>query len=354
MRPPARPIRFGAVAILTMVVAAFASGCGSQTSPTVADTTPPDSLATVAARWTAPTTDALGIDLPSACPMPWAPVYVEQSRYSGPTVSSGTMPPPTGPPHEGLDAIHDPAIDLNARAHTGPDQATGQSGIVVLGTGDSQIAIGGANRIVGWPGGRTWIGDLDGDGHDEMAVISTGEGQYAGTQHVIVVPGTIGPGLHDPFSVGVVLPTDAQQGQWIMGVGDVDGDGADDVLMSNGDRLVVVSGRDLMAPGPGGHIDVAPTPIAVPPPDIAGWLSLAPATRPVVARIMNSTLELVTDPTVSLRIADTINGAPLDLIGNPIVSAYLSSGHRIVVLSTDAGRSGINQRQMWDLDAPCR
>ena len=202
--------------------------------------------------------------------------------------------------------------------------------------------------MVFWPGGRTWIGDLNGDGHDETAVATTTGPDDPGNEPIVVVPGTVGSGGHDPLAVGIRLPVDSGQGGSAIGVGDVNGDGADDVAMTSGIQLVVVSGRDLMAPGPGARLDHVPAPIAVVPAGALGWLSLAAGASPVIGHLDGDSLELLTTPDITLKLDDAVPAG-----ATPSVSAYLSGGHRIVVLSSDTGRSGSTEQQMWDLDAPC-
>jgi hypothetical protein len=344
--------------VLMALLALVAAACGSASVSADGSTTTPVSVTTPATTpvdpgWSAPTAAALGITFEASCPMPWAPVYVEKWVYQHGTTSTGTKPHPSADPVNGLDATQDPRVDLAARWYSGPRQATDDSGFITLGSGDNATIIGGKDRVVYRPSGWTWIGDLDGDGKPETVVGST-TGAPTGAagpvpQAIVVVPGTVGPGAHDPFTAGIQLPADAGQGASVFGVGDLDGDGADDVAMPRGDQLVIVSGRDLMTPGPGGRLDQVPTPIAVVPRGELGWLALAPNTYPVLGHPDGQSLVLLTDPTVSLK----IEGNPLLLPSGTTLSAYLSAGHRIVVLKVDSGRSGTIEKQMWDLDAPC-
>lgn len=281
--------------------------------------------------------------------MPWAPVYVEQTAYPAQSLTStGTKPAASGPRPNRLNSTQDPQVSLLARAYSGFDQGASQGNDVVIGKGDQAITIGGKNLNVYLPGGKTWIGDLNGDGHDDIAVASTTGDASSGQQPMVLISGTVGPGAHDPFAVGVRLPASADQGK-AFGVGDINGDGADDVAMASGSQTVIVSGRDVMAPGPGGRIDQIPAPIAVVPANDGGWFTLAPKTYPVLARVNGASLDFVTTPTVSLR----IDGDPAALLSSPEISGYLSHGHRIIVAKYDSGRSGMTQTEMWNLDAPC-
>ena len=91
--------------------------------------------------------------------------------------------------------------------------------------------------------------DFDGDGRSEIEV-STADalGQLGSTY---LVAGSTADGIYDPADAGVLTPGRIPFG---METGDVDGDGAQDLV--NGDlRTTVISGRDLMAPGPGGTFE---------------------------------------------------------------------------------------------------
>src|SRR3546814_7520109 len=109
-----------------------------------------------------------------------------------------------------------------------------------LNGGDEVIVSGAAGELrlaraggsVGSPGGQTWLGDLDGDGHDEVIVYVTTlptEGDLDPLVYdLVIVPGSTDPGTHDPADVGVRLPFGVS-GPPVIPVGDHDGDGADDV-----------------------------------------------------------------------------------------------------------------------------
>ena len=179
-----------------------------------------------------------------------------------------------------------------------------------------------------------------------------------GGMPVVIVPGTVAPGLQDPFAVGITLPIDGAQGQSAFGVGDVDGDGADDVLVpdpTGSSSGAVVSGRDLMAAGPGGSLTELPAPIAtadsawLAPTAVDGLLILAPGSVPVAGVLTAEGLYLSTRPTTTLRIDEELPTGG----SRPVITAYRSGGHRIVTLRADGGRSGVTVTQMWDLDGVC-
>ena len=91
--------------------------------------------------------------------------------------------------------------------------------------------------------------DFDGDGRSEIEIsTATPAGDIAATY---LVAGSTPDGTHHPADVGVLVP-----GQFPFEgrTGDVDGDGADDLVVGDFPALLI-SGRDLMAAGPGGTFD---------------------------------------------------------------------------------------------------
>lgn len=336
-------------------------GCTSSAS-TDAAPEPADTTATTVggpSPWVAPTPADLAIE---ECTAARPPVFAERDVYQQGTTTNGLRPPPDDTAVTSFDPPADPALSLFARAHGRRDPADDSGAIVVQHAGGEPTVLGGKGMVVGFPGGRSWIGDLDGDGVDEVMVISTRPGGSTlageGGMPVVIVPGTVAPGLQDPFAVGITLPIDGAQGQGAHGVGDIDGDGADDVAVpvADGTTSVVVSGRDLMAAGAGGSITEVPTPISAGDPAWSpgagttdGLLSLAPGARPVAGVLTAEALYLSTQPATVLRIDESVAaGGSL-----PVLSAYRSGGHRIVTLRSDAGRSGVTLTQMWDLDGVC-
>jgi hypothetical protein len=343
------------VAMLVLV------GCSSS-GPTGAAPEPTDTTATTVpgpSPWVAPTPADLGIE---ECTAARPPVFVERDTYQQGTTTNGLRPPPDATADTSDEPPTDPSLSLVARSYSRRDPADSSGAIVVQHTSGDPTVLGGKGMVVGFPGGRSWIGDLDGDGVDEVLVISTRPGGSTlasdGGMPVVIVPGTVAAGLQDPFAVGITLPIDGAQGQGAYGVGDIDGDGADDVTVpvADGTTPVVVSGRDLMAAGAGGSITELPRPISAGDPAWSpgagttdGLLSLAPGARPVAGVLTAEALYLSTQPATVLRIDEPVaaGGSP------PVLTAYRSGGHRIVTLRSNAGRSGVTVTQMWDLDGVC-
>ena len=329
----------GSSALLVVAVMAAAIGCGSdepdakpsadRAPATSAPSTTPAATATPATTATPPRWPAVArrdLDVVgAACPAPQDPVHVQRSRYPDPTATTeGTAPPPTGALFDGSSIPTDPALDVLVRRWSSEPDTGG----------------------VGGGYGPYWIGDLDGDGADETALLRTEPSATTGGSRTPVV---VVPAGGDAPTDGIALPVDASQGERALGVGDLDGDGADDLLVLAREG-VVVSGRDVVSGGPGSALTQLPPPLAVLDVRPVGILQLVAETGPVLVHLDGDRLVLGTDPELALRLApDTIGTGS----GTAQVGAYRSGGHRIVVLGTDDGRSGGRQVQMWDLDAPC-
>src|SRR3546814_16822544 len=131
-----------------------------------------------------------------------------------------------------------------------------------LNGGDEVIVSGAAGELrlaraggsVGSPGGQTWLGDLDGDGHDEVIVyvttLPTAGDLDPLVYALVIVPGSTDPGTPDPPDVGVRLPFGVS-GTPVIPVGDHDVDGDDDVDPYGALGVTgVLSGRAIPHPGP--------------------------------------------------------------------------------------------------------
>ena len=150
-----------------------------------------------------------------------------------------------------------------------------------LARGDGELVLAVAGGSVGAPGGASWAGDLDGDGRDELLVF-VADGSGAADHPLYVVPGAIPAGRHDPRAVGARLPAFA--GMPAAPLGDVDGDGNQDLLLPrSSDELMVVSGTIIMdALGGAVRDDVAP--LVALPADVRSALLLGDA-RTVPVRV---------------------------------------------------------------------
>src|SRR3546814_1943215 len=91
-----------------------------------------------------------------------------------------------------------------------PDAVTNGGDEVIVSGAAGELRLARAGGSVGSPGGQTWLGDLDGDGHDEVIVYVTTlptEGDLDPLVYdLVIVPGSTDHGTHDPADVGVRLP----------------------------------------------------------------------------------------------------------------------------------------------------
>jgi hypothetical protein len=183
-----------------------------------------------------------------------------------------------------------------------------------------------------------WWGDVDGDGRDDLLVsqILRPQGDADQVSTLYLVPGTVAPGVHRPSEVGTLVPgEDADE------VGDQDGDGGVDIALRDGR---VVSGRALLA----GEVRVLRT---LPAP-LVGVLELGgPPTIVVAPPAPRDVLDLTLlgSPDVRLRSA----GVPFPSGDSSSlrVGATRSGGHRVVWAATLTRAGGSSWT--WDLDAPC-
>jgi hypothetical protein len=351
-----------ATIVVAMVLLAAACGEPEEVGRRVDDGSPttssPDVTTTspVPSGGAAPSLESLGLSIPQDCPVPWGPVYAQSEVHYPDTLPTSEARPERG---ESLDVLarrfDPPDTDGDGTADVVGDTATTGETVVISRT-DGDLVLAADGGTIGTPGGVTWIGDLDGDGRDELAVFSSAEEPADGGYPIYVVAGSTPNGRHDPAAVGVRLPVSS--GAWLLPAGDQNGDGNDDLLMAAGDAGRVVDGPQVMAPGPGGVLDGVPA--AVPgTPD--GWINgvvrLAPDRPPVLVRLTGQegdgvTLELWTDPGVILatrRVPLTLDRAR----GMPPLTAYRSGGDRIIELASQMDRSGATTAWAWNLDRPC-
>ncbi len=350
-------------AIATALALLLAAGCGdadvvgseadeSRPTGSVADTTTTSSPTSGAGG--APL-EPLGLSIPSDCPVPWEPVYAATESTYPVSVPTSEVRPERG---ESLDVgsrrFDPPDTDGDGNADAVGDTATsGETVVITRADGDLVLAAEGA--VVGTSGGMTWIGDLDGDGRDELLVFSSAEQTSDGGYPLYVVPGSTPTGRHDPAVVGVQLPGTSYVA--VMPAGDQDGDGTDDVLLSVGAAARVVSGALVMAPGPGGALEEVPAAVPGTP---EGWVSgvvqMVPDQPPVLVLLADEldggvTLELWTEPGVVLRTSRV--PVTLDAARVMQMTAYRSGEDRIVELASQMDRTGNSTAWAWNLDDPC-
>jgi hypothetical protein len=337
------------------ILAVVAAGCGDEqpvaqeSSSTVESATSstavtPDELP----LFPAPSLKSVGLEVPADCPLPWLPVYA-QSVQSYPVAEPLTeVPPDEGTP-----------IDTSTRRLQPPDSdGDGSPDQILEGVddgrslglrrGDGELILAAEGASIGAFGGSPWVGDLDGDGRDELLVYLANREEFE--DQIYVVPGSVLAGRHDPRTVAVRLPVGPDQP--VVPIGDVDGDGADDlVIAGSSQQLVVFSGPSVMG-ADGGTFDAETTPIASLPDDVRGVAFLGDRPVPVVASAVDddsgaTELTLLTAPPIVLR-TDRVPG-----VVEGQVSAFLTDGQRYVKLATQMDRSGSSVQFMWNLDDPC-
>lgn len=119
-----------------------------------------------------------------------------------------------------------------------------------IGRGDGSVILLRGDHELTYPSGG--IGDLDGDGHDEVLIITSFGAEEA---PAFLLPGTTPVGEHLIDDVGIRLDGIAPT---LSPVHDVDGDGGDDlahlVVDDVDSRFEILNGTELMAPGPGGTL----------------------------------------------------------------------------------------------------
>ena len=302
-----------------------------------------------------PPPEAVGLTVPDACD-PWGPFHAIANSYgSGSTVVGAPLP-------------DDGSIDVLGRRFDAPDTdgdgvpdvVDGETGLVHVRRGDGTVTITRRGGTVGTPGGQTWTGDLDGDGRDELLVYSTGRTEIHELE-LLLIPGTVAPGVHDPGDVGILLPW--QPGSPVWSVGDHDGDGADEVAVAiDGDRYgAVVPGAQVLAPGPGGVLDQGSLrSLREVPQETVGVLELTPGVAPVFVTATDTggdpatrvELQVLTEPPLRLRIG-AVESIGSGWGANGRASGYRSGTDRVVVYRFEGGRSGYGGEGHWNLDAPC-
>ena len=214
----------------------------------------------------------VGLAVPADCPVPWLPVYAQDEQTYPVSVPTTEVRPSGGTPIPDLTTLRLQAPDSDGDgvadvALEGVDDGAA----FALGRGDGELVLAVAGGSVGAPGGGSRAGDLDGDGRDELLVF-VADGSGESDHPLYVVPGAVPAGRHDPRAVGARLPAFA--GMPAAPLGDVDGDGNQDLLLPrSSDELMVVSGTIIMdALGGAVRDDVAP--LVVLPADVRSALLL--------------------------------------------------------------------------------
>lgn len=229
------------------------------------------------------------------------------------------------------------------------DLSSGEQVLVVTrGDGVVRVAFPGANigDLTNYP-----VGDLDADGRDELVFLA--RDAVDGSDRSFVLPGATPVGDHQALDVAIEIPD-----YRLVAVGDqVDGPGTDVIVhepgpaVSGGTIGNVISGQDLMAPGPGHAADLTPRAWAVP--GMTTAVVDVGDQRPAMV-----SLGLTADGDGQVRAALTRNGVPTvfatagprsrSLFG---ATAVQVGDHRYLLASgVDRGGSSV---VIWDLEDPC-
>lgn len=191
--------------------------------------------------------------------------------------------------------------------------------------------------------------DHDGDGRSEIIVSAATQNGYPGSTYV--VPGSTPDGSYDPADVGVHLvdnwlPTDENR------VGDLDGDGADELVFTGEFETWVFPGAEMMAAGPGDDHPVSPE---IRSAALVDPVQIAPGQYALV--IVDSADEVIlrVDGT-ELRFTTVNSGLPLtegdfasmgaNIVDGPDAAAWL-------IVWVTGGDGHLTARWAWDLDSLC-
>ena len=297
----------------------------------------------------------IGLSVPSDCPTPWLPLYAQDETTAPASVPPTEVRPSGGTPIPDLAELRFRVPDTDGDGTADEPLTSVDNGAAfAMSRGDGELVLAVPGGSVGSPGGASWAGDLDGDGRDELLVyVADGSGEV--DHPLYVVPGATPAGRHDPRDVGVRLPAFA--GMPAAPLGDVDGDGNQDLLLPrSADQLMVVSGTIIMD-AVGGAVPRDVQPLVALPADVRGTLLLGDArtvpirVRPVDGDPAATELVLITEPPLVLR----TDRQPLAVAvaANGAITGFDNDGGRHVQLAMPGTRSGTQLVFVWNLDEPC-
>lgn len=285
------------------------------------------------------------------CAEPFLPLYAAETSADGVSVRRQLWPeqPVSPPPTDGTDLDHarprylaGPDTDGDGRG----DQVTIDLGsgeqVMVITRGDGEVRVGQRGSNLGDLTSRP-VGDLDGDGRDEVMFLVRPAGP--GEDRIFVLPGTTPVGSHQADEVSIEIPS-----YFLFGAGDQLEGAGDDLLVTTEAGAGLVSGREVMAPGPGGRIETFPiaTSLEGYP---AGVFDLGDA-RPAVATVESggsrAVVRLVRD-----GVETSFATAGKDL-GDTFLSVSMSRADGRTYLRAGAGDRGGSLGFTWDVDEPCR
>lgn len=356
--------RVGCAALGVVLLGSMSAACGSDADDPSAGGADATSVTTTTSQPVPMTADEpeftpvpladIGLSIPSDCPTPWLPVYAQDEQTYPVSVPPTESRPSGGTPIPDLESLRLQTPDSDGDG--APDEQLdgvedGRAYALRRGDGDLVLAVDGG--VVGVAGGASWVGDLDGDGRDEILVwVAEGDGvEYP----LFVVPGSTPAGRHDPRLVGAQLP--ASSGMPVAGTGDLDGDGAGDLLLPRADtELMVVSGTIIMDALGGAVFDDVVALVTLPR-DVRSTLLLGEG-RAVPIRLASvdgdpdaTDLVYLTEPPIVLR-TDREALAP-DAAGAGRITGFENDDGRHVQLAMPGTRSGTQLVFVWNLDDPC-
>jgi hypothetical protein len=280
---------------------------------------------------------------PPACSQPYpAAQWVERYYSSDPWPAGSTQRPgPSSLFDSDADGLEDTVVGATAAAV--PRVIVHRAGGDVIFEAEHSVA------APYWQLGS----DFDGDGRSEITVATTDPaGNLIATYFV---PGSTAAGVHHPADVGIRvgdggLPTHQNV------AGDLDGDGADDLIGGTTSPIYVHSGATMMAPGPGGRYEPGPGDVREVPGDLIG---VVPVTRDLFA------LVLIEGPDevklwvngASVRFTTLNSGVPfphpLEAFTSRFASVREGPGDDVwLLVSLERERPGAD-RWVWDLDSIC-
>lgn len=285
--------------------------------------------------------------VPAACGTgPFAPGFGAVVPYRGDVLT----------PWEGGRSLAWPeaVVDTDGDGQEDPTGTSPTEVTLVRSSGD--LVLLGATTF---PGGGA-IGDLDGDGRTEVLVATGDEGPAATTY---LVRGATPDGTHAVADVGTALPPGVFGGR---DVGDRDGDGRPDVVLADGappaGRSIVVSGAELLAPGPGGTYVEGPGVRATHDGIDVGRVAFGSGgratliTSPDLRRAEegdDATLVVQGDPVVELTTAGSGLALPQDPDAYPGVAGVVVAGTAVWVTLFVPASTGDHTLWGWNLSDLC-
>lgn len=276
----------------------------------------------------------------AACPEPYQPVWAERFIQSALYGRRQLWPEqPTVAPSVSAVFLDLPSGDIDTDGDGSPDdwEIPGGTSNVVITRGADRLTLTNprAEGVIG-------VGDMDGDGGDEVLVIERfGEITF-------LVPSATPAGTYELADVGIRLPSGR-----VLGVGDQDGDGRTDLLAQPGTSenptSVLVDGPDALAPGAGGQFQLAGEAGTSVPGFPAAAVDLGDVRPAFVALDVNG------QPTLTMmrngQVTTWVVPDQVDILPES-VSAVRIDGRTFLVASASAFK--VEENILWDIEEPCR